>query len=208
MWIAMRVCLRIGEVCGLNWEAVDLQTGIVKIECTIVWDQYSWAPRVKNKPKNGKIRYLVMPEVLVQELKRLIKSRDLNVPFLFHKNGTPYNRQSVAKAYRRALERMGLSHIKGTHWIRKTSATLANQITGDFYAVSRLMDHSSPNVTLRYVSPTNAEKQKVANALNSVVNQSTDKAPKAPEPQGADPAVPLCPLQENRPRLSLVKSAI
>jgi hypothetical protein len=103
---------------------------------------------------------------------------------------------------------MGLSHIKGTHWIRKTSATLANQITGDFYAVSRLMDHSSPNVTLRYVSPTNAEKQKVANALNSVVNQSTDKAPKAPEPQGADPAVPLCPLQENRPRLSLVKSAI
>jgi hypothetical protein len=68
---------------------------------------------------------------------------------------------------------MGIQDIKGTHWIRKTSATLANQITGDFYAVSRLMDHSSPNVTLRYVSHTNFEKRKVADALNSVVDLRT-----------------------------------
>ncbi len=32
------------------------------------------------------------------------------------------------------------------------------------------MDHSSPNVTLRYVAPTNLEKRKVADALNSVVD--------------------------------------
>ncbi len=38
--------------------------------------------------------------------------------------------------------------------LRKTSATLANEVTGDFYAVSKLMDHSSPNVTLRYVTQT------------------------------------------------------
>jgi len=43
--------------------------------------------------------------------------------------------------HNRALERLGISHVRGTHMLRKTSATLANEVTGDFYAVSRLMDH-------------------------------------------------------------------
>jgi integrase len=164
--------LRIGEVCGMTWDAIDLENRLAKIEWTIVWDQYAWLSKVKKRPKNGNVRYVVMPEFLIQELERLKKFRDPNVPFIFHKkDGEPYNRQSVGKAFNRALERLGIKDIKGTHWVRKTSATLANQITGDFYAVSRLMDHSSPNVTLRYVAPTNFEKRKVADALNSVVDQ-------------------------------------
>jgi integrase len=164
--------LRIGEVCGMTWDAVDLENRVAKIEQTIVWDQYAWLSKVKNRPKNGKVRYQVIPEVLFRELEQLKKVRDRKVSLIFHKkSGEPYNRQSIGKAFNRALERMGIHDVKGTHWVRKTSATLANQITGDFYAVSRLMDHSSPNVTLRYVAPTNLEKRKVADALNSVVER-------------------------------------
>lgn len=48
-------------------------------------------------------------------------------------------------------------------------ASRYDEATGDFYAVSRLMDHSSPNITLRYVAQTNAEKHKVADALNGIL---------------------------------------
>ena len=63
--------LRIGEVCGITWDAVDLENKVARIECTVVWDQYTWLPRIKQRPKNGKVRYVVMPDVLVQELEEL-----------------------------------------------------------------------------------------------------------------------------------------
>jgi len=163
--------LRAGEVCGMTWDAVDLKNRIARIEWTIVWDFVTWEPRIKNRPKNGKVRILVIPELLAEELERMKLLRDPKVPLIFHLNGKPLNRQTIGKAYNRALGRLGISHVRGTHMLRKTSATLANEVTGDFYAVSKLMDHSSPNVTLRYVAQTNAQKQKVADALNSVIKR-------------------------------------
>jgi len=205
--------LRIGEVCGMTWEAINLENRLAKIEQTIVWDQYAWLSKIKKRPKNGKVRYQVIPEALAYELEQLKKVRDPKVSLIFHKkSGEPYNRQSVGKAYNRALERMGIRDIKGTHWVRKTSATLANQITGDFYAVSRLMDHSSPNVTLRYVAPTNLEKRKVADALNSVVDHlpqgtAREKNPENGEKEkGTVAPVPLRSLSSTSLRLTSVKS--
>ena len=93
---------------------------------------------------------------------------------------------------------LSAEEAQDTHWVRKTSATLANQITGDFYAVSRLMDHSSPNITLRYVTPTNLEKRKVADALNSVLDQNAQGKARGENPdlrekeKGTVAAVPLC----------------
>jgi integrase len=197
----------------MTWEAIDLENRIAKIEQTIVWDQYAWLSKVKKRPKNGKVRYQVIPDVLARELEELKKIRDPNVALIFHKkSGEPYNRQSIGKAFNRALERMGVRDVKGTHWVRKTSATLANQITGDFYAVSRLMDHSSPNVTLRYVAPTNLEKRKVADALNSVVDGLPQGTARGENPEigekekGTVAAVPLRSLSPTSRRLALIKS--
>ena len=168
--------LRIGELCGMAWDAMDLEHGIARIEWTIEWDQNTWEPRIKVRPKNGKVRILVLPEVLALELERLKAIRDPKVPLIFHCKGKPMNRQTVAKAYNRALLRLGFKHVRGTHMLRKTSATLANEVTGDFYAVSKLMDHSSPNVTLRYVAQTNAGKQKVARALNGILQKEVTES--------------------------------
>lgn len=169
--------LRVGEVCGLNWPAIDLPNKLIRIDWTIFWDLVTWKPSIKERPKNGNVRVLVIPDVLVEELKRLEYLRDPNVPLVFHFNGTPMNRQTIAKVYNRALKKLGISHVHGTHFLRATAATLANEATGDFYAVSKLLDHSSPNITLRYVSSTNKTKQKVAEALNSVLSQGGGPKP-------------------------------
>ena len=122
------------------------------------------------------------------------------------------NRQTVAKAYNRALERLGIKRIRGTHMMRKTSATLANEVTGDFYAVSKLMDHSSPNVTLRYVAQTNAQKQKVADALNSVLmrrpNEDEDPHGFESSDRGRGPDSPQYPPRRISQNLKLVKSNV
>ncbi len=210
--------LRIGEVCGMTWEAMDLPRRVARIEWTITWDQLSWEPQIKQRPKNGKVRILVIPEFLALELERLRRIRNPGVPFLFHCNGRPMNRQTVAKAYNRALDRLGYKHVKGTHMLRKTSATLANEETGDFYAVSKLMDHSSPNITLRYVAQTNAQKQKVADAMDAVLGRgNAGKAvPHVPHggriesdlPGGGGAPVPQCPPREIANRLKLIKSVV
>ncbi len=204
--------LRIGELAGMTWEALDLKNRIIRIERTIDWDQITWEPRVKERPKNGKVRVLVMPQLLVEELKRLEKIRNPNVPFVFHNNGKPMNRQTVAKAYNRALERLGIKNVRGTHMLRKTSATLANEATGDFYAVSKHLDHSSPNVTLRYVTQTNASKHKIADALNGVLTKNAlDAVPPGDSVAGnfgqeRSAPVPQCPPSSDPNFLRLVKT--
>jgi hypothetical protein len=101
--------------------------------------------------------------------------------------------------------------------LRKTSATLANEITGDFYAVSKLMDHSSPDVTLRYVAQTTAQKKKVADALNTVLAGPERPAEKSDKVESKAngfesendekmAAVPPCPPEQIRGHLRLVKS--
>ena len=161
--------LRIGEACGLHWRDLDLAHKSAKIESTIVWDHENWEPRIKARPKNGRARIVAMPEVLVAELMKLREKRDPLIELVFHNNGQPLIRKSIGQAYNRTLQLIGVSYVSGTHLMRKTSATQANRVTGDFFAVSRLMDHATPDVTMRYVEEVDESKRKVASALDEVV---------------------------------------
>lgn len=194
--------LRIGEACGLNWDGLDLENRIARITLCIDWDQATWEPYVKERPKNKNERVLVIPTVLVAELKKLKENHDPSVPFVFHRNGRPLNRKTIATAYNKTLQRLGITHVSGTHMMRKTAATQANRVTGDFYAVSRLMDHSSPNITLRYVEEISDQKRKVADALDGVIKgmggEKPENRPTAPIPQN--------PTKWDHRNLRLIKS--
>ncbi len=164
--------LRIGEACGLAWSNLDLEKRVVVIDQVVIWHHTTWEATVKKRPKNNKVRILVIPEVLVKQLEEMKKRRDPKVDLVFHRDGEPYNRKDVGKVYNRALIALGITHVSGTHMMRRTAATLANEATGDFYAVSQLLDHSSPDITLRYIAQTSVQKHKVANALNGVLNSA------------------------------------
>lgn len=160
--------LRIGEACGLSWKSINLEDKIVAIEQTITWDQDNWQPSIKLYPKNETVRYLVMPDILVEELVKLKAERDPEIDLIFHKDGRPLIRKTIGKAYGRALKVCGIDYVSGTHLMRKTSATQANRVTGDFYAVSKNLGHSSLEETQKYVELVDEGKHKVANALDQV----------------------------------------
>lgn len=168
--------LRIGEACGLEWKHLDLENRVAVIQQTVIWDLETQLPKLKQRPKNGKVRALVIPEILASALKELKATRTGKDGLIFQYRGRPLVRKSVGAVYNRVLRDLGITHVSGTHMLRKTSATLANQATGDFYAVSKLLDHASPDVTLRYVAQTNASKQKVADALDGVLREAFGSA--------------------------------
>ena len=93
----------------------------------------TYAPRFKDCPKNGKERMLAIPQVLATEL---LKMKELvgEGKLVFHQNGKPFIRKSVGVAYNRALDECGITYVRGTHLLRKTSATHANMMTGDYFA--------------------------------------------------------------------------
>ncbi len=197
--------LRIGEALAIYWDDLDLENRIAHINKTVDWDQYSWEATIKERPKNGNERALSIPKILATELKGLKAKRDPSVSLIFHKNGIPLIRKTIANAYNRELKRLGITHVSGTHMMRKTAATQANRVTGDFYAVSKLMDHSSPNITLKYVEEVSDQKRKVADALNSVLEKRAgeNSEPKKYDTEGD---VPLCPPLVPQRKLFLIKS--
>ena len=91
--------------------------------------------------------------------------------------------------------------------LRRTAATLANEVTGDFYAVSKLLDHSSQNITLRYVAQTSVQKQKVVVALNGVLENVLGGHFEIKKVVSDGRPVPQCPASGSRPKLKLIKSS-
>ncbi|MGK5087028.1 tyrosine-type recombinase/integrase [Bdellovibrionota bacterium FG-2] len=169
--------LRFGECAAIRWEAIDLDRRTALIDSTVVWDQRTWEPTIKQRTKNGSARMGFIPEVLATELYRVYELRDKKVPLVFHKEGQPLNRKTIATAFNRSLKRLGLSHVSGTHFLRKAAATLVTEATGDFFAVQKLMDHSSPNVTIKYVAHTSSQKLKVAAALDAALTTARPLLP-------------------------------
>lgn len=90
--------LRIGEACGLTWDVLDLEKEVARIEKTITWDLWTWEPREKRRPKNGKIRLLRMPPFLIRELRELKCNKKSNVHLVFHDGGRPLNRNFINRA--------------------------------------------------------------------------------------------------------------
>lgn len=160
--------LRIGEVCALDKRFIDFERKEIRIGQTVIWNDRTWDASLKMYPKNDHVRHLSIPDFLCTILKEWIERGDSRYSLLFHKNGELLNRKSIGAAYNRVLKSLGIDYVSGTQMMRRTSATHANDVTGDFFAVSAQLDHSSPEVTKRYVKRISSQKVKVAKALNEI----------------------------------------
>jgi integrase len=181
--------LRIGEVCGLKWSDFDLEARASEIKRNVAWNKET-RQLVSKKRKNARTLEAVIPEALASVLKELKDKRNLEVEYLFHRNDELIRRQQVSKAYNRVLESLGISYVSGTHMLRKTSGILARKITGDVYAASKLLDHSSVNITEKYYQEQlDEDKHRVADALNGVLTKAAGDQPTPP--RGGEVALPV-----------------
>ena len=165
--------IRIGELCALSWENIDLKRGVISIEHTLY--------RVKSKdgkkktelkistPKSeSSIRDIPLPKFLIAKLKAI----ELGSGFLIQRKGKFIEPNVYSRRYKDILAELDIPYRK-FHSTRHTFATRALEIGMDIKTLSEILGHSSPTVTLNLYSHSLPEhKRKEMDRLGKLYNPS------------------------------------
>lgn len=143
--------LRIGEICSLKWDCIDLDNKELKVKHTAQRIQIN-DPKTKSKTKlivcepksKTSIRTIPIPDFLVNLL------REYQLPdnyYLLSQKATPYDPRGYEYFFTRLLKNCNLRHVK-FHVLRHTFATRAIEAGMDIKTLSELLGHSSVDITL------------------------------------------------------------
>jgi integrase len=102
--------------------------------------------------KTGKQKWIRITPSLRRELKNFIEGKDDDEYIFKSRQGgnKPIGRSMAYKILRKAAERFNLRDI-GTHTLRKTFGYHFYQQTKDVAMLQEIFNHSSPDITLRYI---------------------------------------------------------
>ena len=93
-------------------------------------------------------------------------SRISDDPLFRSRRGGPITRVQAYRVLNDAAEKVGITDRIGTHTLRKTFAYQAYQSGWDITMIQKLLNHSSPGVTLRYIGVTQDQMDEVYLGLN------------------------------------------
>ena len=139
--LGMNTALRISDMLKLTIKDV-IDSGQIKNEVV-----------VKEK-KTGKSKSFPLNDSVKKAVKEYLSERDVkseNEPlFLSRKNGQAIRRGQAHNILSKAGEAIGLENI-GCHSLRKTFGFKVYEKTNNLALVQKLLNHSSSEVTLRYL---------------------------------------------------------
>ena len=155
--LAKETGIRIGELCALQLQDIDLENGTVKINKTI--------QRIKNLDPNGgaktkiiittpkskkSVRVIPLPDSITAMAKRLYKN---DSPDSYILTGTPKYMEPrlFQKKFKKLLEKLNIKDIT-VHSLRHGFASKAVEQNFDAKSLSEILGHASVRFTLdRYV---------------------------------------------------------
>lgn len=161
--------IRIGELCALSWENIDLKRGVISIIHTLYRVRTEKGKKktelVLSVPKSEtSIRDIPLPDFLIAKLKAIEKGSG----FFINRNGKLVEPTVYARRYKAILKEAGIRNVK-YHCTRHTFATRALEIGMDIKTLSEILGHSSPTVTLNiYAHSLPEHKRKEINRLGKL----------------------------------------
>ena len=183
--------MRRGEIIGLKWRDLNLQTGELRITRQVVKTGSSKeisAPKTKSS-----VRTILLPTDMVELLAELKKQTKGEWMFPSPvKEGEPRNPTAVYHRFQVILERSHCKKIR-FHDLRHTFATMALENGMDIKTLSAMIGHISSETTLNiYSHITDTMQQQAAVRIDREIGGTNAKMPEPPPPKVSDE-----PITEN-----------
>lgn len=172
--ITLYTGLRIGEVCALTWDDIDLHNQVIHVRHTIA--------RIKNENKDSKTKTLL----IIDEPKTKSSKRDIPIHPTLLVALVEYRKSSASKyvvsdstnfvsprtyeyRYHRLLDRCGVDSIN-YHALRHTFASRCVEVGVDIKSLSEILGHRDSSITLNtYVHTSMQQKRVQLDKLSSLV---------------------------------------
>ena len=177
--------MRRGEIIGLKWRDLNLQTGELRITRQVV--KTGSSKEISVPKTKSSVRTILLPPDMVEllaELKNQTKGE-----WMFPspvKEGEPRNPTAVYHRFQLILER---SHCKKVrfHDLRHTFATMALENGMDIKTLSAMIGHISAETTLNiYSHITDTMQQQAAVRIDREIGGTNAEMPEPPPPKVSD----------------------
>ena len=168
--LSLYVGMRIGELCALQWQDIDIENKTLTVSKTIqriqCFDGKRKTKLIITEPKSiNSNRTIPIPDFLIPMIKQF---KDRQSAFVLSGNCKPIEPRTMQYRFKKVLEKAGLPDIN-YHSLRHLFATSAIEIGFDIKTLSEILGHSSVEVTLnRYVHSSMDRKRVCMNLINQV----------------------------------------
>ena len=140
---------RVGEACGLKWDAIDLEENIARVIRRVRWDQQTKRPFLEEVTKTSQsVRILTLPERLHKIFSEMKRESVGDLVFT-NPEGKLLIYNAVQMAFNAGFIALNLPW-RSTHICRHTYATIALMTTKNLSAVQASLGHTEQKVTQRY----------------------------------------------------------
>jgi len=164
--LAIYTGLRVGEVCALKWEDVDLNNGVINISRTIRRIQCH-APDADTKTvlvtgsvkSNHSVRTIPLPVNILKLFKKYKNTS--SDKYVFTYSGHHLEPRILQYRFKALLKKAGLDNIN-FHALRHTFATRCMELCFDIKTLSEILGHASAKMTLDRYGHSQMEHKKAA----------------------------------------------
>ena len=172
IYLCLYTGLRIGEICALKWEDIDLINNKIYIKNTLIRvksnEQISKTCIMINNPKSdSSIRIIPIP-YFVKDILKEFNNTDNDNYFLTGTNKYIEPRLLYNK-YKKILKELNINKYN-FHSLRHTFATRCIEMGGDIKTLSLLLGHKNIQLTLNtYIHPSYDDKVNFMNNLKPLI---------------------------------------
>lgn len=165
IYISLTTGLRIGEVCGLKWSDMNIESGTITISRTIeriyiVEGETKRTELIVNTPKTtNSNREIPMNKELLSMVKPLMKVVNSNF-YMLTNDEKPTEPRTYRNYYHKLMAQLEIPKLK-YHGLRHSFATRCIESNCDYKTVSVLLGHANITTTLNlYVHPNMEQKKR------------------------------------------------
>ncbi len=140
--------IRRGECCGLRWEDIDLEGGVITIRRNLCYTPERGI--YVDTPKNAKVRDVDIAPETAELLRELRADNSKGYVFTQENSLEPMHPQSPTRYLKKLSQNCGVPDLH-PHKLRHTFASVAITAGTDVASVSEALGHSDKAVTLRMI---------------------------------------------------------